>query len=432
MKTLIRNVRVVDETTDKIASVLIENGRIAAILPPDAPIPMPLAGMRVIEPKAGTVLMPAFVELHAHFRDPGFPDKETVESGSLAAVAGGYGTLVCMANTKPVMDSPTAAAALKARSDALGLIDLYPALALTKGMAGTDTSGLDALAAAPTGTAERGAVRVLSEDGKDVPTDAVFIDAFKKAAKLAIPVSCHCDFGGPEAEAAKAAGKGREIVSRIEEDYATERAIKLAAGTGCKLHIAHCSTVKSLDLVRQAKAKGANITCEVSPHHLACTEADAERLGNEGPGRVNPPLRAEEDRQAVVRAILDGTADAIATDHAPHTVADKAGGSPGFVGLETAFAVCRTWLVESGRLDLMRLSHLMSAAPARILGLTDRGRIALGLNADLVLVDPEAQVTVNPATFKSRGKNSPFTGKTLSGKILATIVRGRIVYESGE
>ena len=434
MKTLIRNVRVVDATTDRTASVLIENGRIAALLPPDAPMPTgpAAAGIRVIEPAAGTVLMPAFVELHAHFRDPGFPDKETVESGSLAAVAGGYGTVVCMANTKPVMDDPAAAAALKARSDALGLIDLYPALALTRGMAGADTSGLDALAAAPDESAARRAVRVLSEDGKDVADDAVFLEALRKAARLRIPVSCHCDFGGPEAEKARAAGAGRPEISRIEEDQATARVIESGARAGCRLHIAHCSTAKALDLVRAAKARGVDVTCEVSPHHMALTEADAERLGNEGPGRVNPPLRAEEDRQAVVRAILDGTADAIATDHAPHTEADKAAGAPGFVGLETAFAVCRTWLVGPDRLDLRKLSSLMSAFPARLLGLNDRGRIAAGLRADLILVDPDAGATVDPSAFKSRGKNSPFAGRKLTGRVLATMVGGRLVYDNGE
>ncbi len=431
MRTLIRNVRVVDEATDRIASVLIEDGRIAAVLPPGAPLPASSAALRTLDPGTGTVLMPAFVELHAHFRDPGYPNKETLESGSLAAAAGGYGTVVCMANTKPAMDDPAAAAALKARSDALGLIDLYPAMSLTRGMAGSDTSGLDALAAAPEGGAARRAVRILSEDGKDVADDAVFLEALRKAARTGVPVSCHCDFGGPEAEKARAAGAGRPVVSRIEEDYATARAIALGTQAGCRLHIAHCSTEKAIGLVRDAKARGLAVTCEVSPHHLALTEADAERLGAEGPGRVNPPLRTEEDRQAVVGAIFDGTADAIATDHAPHTAADKAGGSPGFVGLETAFAVCRTWLVEPGRLDLMRLSSLMSASSARILGLTDRGRIAVGLRADLVLVDPEAKAAVDPTAFKSKGKNSPFAGMQLRGRVLATLVSGRIVYDSG-
>jgi len=170
----------------------------------------------------------------------------------------------------------------------------------------------------------------------------------------------------------------------------------------------------------------------VTPHHFACTEADAARLGLEGPGRVNPPLRAEEDRQAVIRAVEDGTADAIATDHAPHSAADKAGGSPGFVGLETAFAVCRTVLAGEAGIDYKDLSRLLSAEPARLLGLSDRGRIAPGLRADLVLAAPDAEWTVDARTFKSRGKNTPHAGWKLRGKILATFRGGRTVYENGE
>lgn len=430
MRTLFRNVRVVDAETDRFADVFIDGERIAAVLLPGTA--KPDNADRVFAPARGSVLMPAFVELHAHFRDPGYPEKETLESASLAAVAGGYGTVVCMANTKPAMDDPAAAAALKARSDALALIDLYPALCLTRGMAGTDTSGLDALAAAE--GRQRAAVRLLSEDGKDVADDAVFRDAFAKAAGLGIPVSCHCDFGGAEAEAARAAGEGRAVVSRIEEDYATERAIALAEGTGAALHIAHCSTAASLEAVRKAKARGARVTCEVTPHHLACTEADAERLGLEGPGRVNPPLRTEEDRLAVIAAILDGTAEAIATDHAPHSEADKAAGSPGFTGLETAFAVCRTVLAgeEKDKIDLRRLSDLMSATPARILGIEDRGLVAAGMRADLVLVAPDEEWTPEAGRLRSRGKNTPFAGRALRGRVRLTLNGGRTVYDSGE
>lgn len=407
MRILFRNVRVVDAETDRTADVFVDGERIAAVM---LPLTARTEGADlVVVPPAGTVLMPAFVELHAHFRDPGFPEKETLESASLAAAAGGYGTVVCMANTKPVMDSPAAAAALKARSDALGLVDLYPALSLTVGMAGTDTGGLDALAAAA--PEERAAVRLLSEDGKDVADDAVLREAFAKAARLGLPVSCHCDLDG--------------------EDRATERALALGAETGARTHVAHCSTEASLEAVRRAKVRGERVTCEVSPHHLALTEADAAALGAESGGRVNPPLRTEADRLAAVAAVRDGTADAIATDHAPHSAADKAAGAPGFTGLETAFGVCRTVLCGPGGIDLKKLSELLSSAPARILGLPDRGLVAPGLRSDLVLVAPDEEWTVDASRFRSRGKNTPYQGRALRGRVRLTLRGGRIVYDSG-
>jgi dihydroorotase len=407
VRILFRNVRVVDAETDRTADVFVDGERIAAVM---LPLTARTEGADlVVVPPAGTVLMPAFVELHAHFRDPGFPEKETLESASLAAVAGGYGTVVCMANTKPVMDSPAEASALKARADALGLVDLYPALSLTLGMAGTDLGGLDALAAAA--PEERAAVRLLSEDGKDVADDAVLRAAFKKAAGLGLPVSCHCDLDG--------------------EDRATERALALGAATGASVHIAHCSTAASLEAVRRAKARGERVTCEVTPHHLALTEADAAALGAAGGGRVNPPLRTEADRLAAVAAVRDGTADAIATDHAPHTAADKSAGAPGFTGLETAFGVCRTVLCGPGGIDLKKLSELLSSAPARILELADRGLVAPGLRSDLVLVAPDEEWTVDASRFRSRGKNTPYQGRALRGRVRLTLRGGRIVYDSG-
>lgn len=219
---------------------------------------------------------------------------------------------------------------------------------------------------------------------------------------------------------------------------------------GAHVHIAHVSTKESVNMIREVKRQllGADassnysLTCEATPHHIALTEDDAHALGDESYGRVNPSLRNEEDRRAIIEAILDGTIDAIATDHAPHSETDKAGGAPGFTGLETAFAVCFTCLTGEGSalensntvdrkaIDLKRLSFLMSANPARILGLNDRGRIAVGLRADLVIVDTKAAWTVQPESFKSRGKNSPFKGRTLRGKILLTLHEGRIVYDT--
>jgi dihydroorotase len=428
-------------------AVLIEDGLITALMSRDeaARLNGPLRSAHVIDGdnyalKGGLpVLMPAFVDLHAHFRDPGFPEKETLESASLAAAAGGYGTVVCMANTNPVTDTPEAAALLQERARVLGLIDLYPVLALTRNMEGRELSAISALSRGTSspGSSSPGSPyipRLLSEDGKDLADEGLFLAALSEARRLGIPVSCHCDAGGAEAEAARRAGEPREVWSRIEENAATQRAIELGRKAGCHVHIAHVSTGEALDLIRRAKrtkmVTDTGLSCEVTPHHLALTGEEARLLGAESHGRVNPPLRSGEDRRALISGILDGTVDAIATDHAPHTSADKAGGAPGFTGLETAFAVCRTELVRAGGLSLSRLSSLMSANPAGILGFSDRGRIAPGCRADLVIVDPDASWIPAAESFKSRGKNSPWIGRKLSGKILLTMHWGRVVFEA--
>jgi dihydroorotase len=276
----------------------------------------------------------------------------------------------------------------------------------------------------------------------------------EEARRLGIPISCHCDAGGPEAEAARQAGTPRPVRTRIEENNATARAIALGREKGCHIHIAHVSTREAMEMVRQAKREsggsGFTLTCEVTPHHISCTEDDARGMGDESFGRVNPSLRAEDDRQALIAGILDGTADAIATDHAPHTQEDKAEGAPGFSGLETGFAACFSELVKKGGqapadsssgvqgrprcmgsglpISLKRLSALMSANPASILGLKNRGRMGTGRLADLVIVDTGAVWKVEPARFRSKGKNSPFAGRELHGRVLMTIHRGKIVF----
>jgi dihydroorotase len=443
-RILLKNFRIIDESADTIGSVLVEGGLISAVSPSGTGFAGLGAALCIdaegLLPGRRPVLTPAFTDLHAHFRDPGLDrgplPPETLESASMAAAAGGYGTLVCMANTKPPLDTLKAVAAVKSRADALGLIDLYPAMTLTAGMEGRSLSGITALSPDPPFP------RLLSEDGRDVACDSLFLAAFAEARRLGLAVSCHCDYGGPEAEAAKQAGLGRDVWSRIEENNATRRILDLGRRAGCRIHIAHVSTMEAADMIRRAKAalaegsgpengKGFALTCEVTPHHLALTGETARALGDESHGRVNPPLRTEADRQALIAAVLDGTIDAIATDHAPHTEADKAKGAPGFTGLETAFAVCRTELVREGRLNLSRLSALMSANPARILGLGEsRGRIAPGFRADLVILDAEAPRRADPGAFASRGKNSPFAGRELLGRVLMTIHGGRVVYES--
>jgi dihydroorotase len=457
----LNNFRIVDEASDFYGSVVVENGFIKEVLPcgnilPRGPAKPSTAnaGMTIEGGgKSGLVLMPAFVDLHAHFREPGFGEvspKETLESACLAAATGGYGTVVAMANTRPPVDSVDRATFLKKRADVLGLIDLCPVLSLTKGMDGKELSEITKL---PEVTKRfdreaEGFIRMLSEDGRDPVDDSLFLAAFLEARRAGLPVSCHCDLGG--------------------EYAAVRRALGLAARAGAKIHIAHVSTKAALDLIRGVKAGGPIqlkegvaasgtfstgsaedagpaenesfvLSCEITPHHLALDEKDALALGAATFGKVAPPLGSGADRLALFEALGDGTADAIATDHAPHTQADKAAGAPGFSGLETAFAVCYSILVAPevsvgpvgpGKLSLQRLSALMSASPARILGFGDnRGKIAPGYRADLVIVDTEASWTIIPENFKSRGKNSPFRQRELKGKVLVTIHRGRVVFD---
>jgi dihydroorotase len=271
---------------------------------------------------------------------------------------------------------------------------------------------------------------MLSEDGKDVADDELFLAAMGEAKRLGVPVSCHCDLGG--------------------EVNAVRRAIELGKKAGCHIHIAHVSKKETVDIIREAKKSLAGdsgslpathyplstthffLTCEATPHHIGATENDARRMGGENFGRVNPSLRTDEDRLSLISALFDGTIDAVATDHAPHTEADKAAGAPGFSGLETAFAVCLSFLasppIPHFPSPFQQLSALLSANPARILGLRDRGKIAAGLRADLAIVDIQARQKVDTAKFKSRGKCTPFADRELQGKILMTLNAGKIVF----
>ena len=436
MSTLVlKNFRLVDETTDVCGSIIVEDGIIKEVYLENADdafdfiiaekeieraahrADIVLDG-NAADPNSNLVLMPAFVDLHAHFRDPGFPEKETLESACLAAVAGGFGTVVCMANTKPVTDTIAQAQSIKDRSDALGLIDLYPVLSLTKGMESKELSEITLLKENQnklSGDSDGlNPIRLLSEDGKDVTDDELFLAALKEARRTGIPVSCHCDLDGENNATRRAIELGKKASCNHQQD--------------CRLHIAHVSTKEAAAIIREAKKNNNRLSCEVTPHHIALTEKDAAALGVESFGKVNPPLRKEEDRRALIEAIVDGTVDAIATDHAPHTKADKEQGAPGFTGLETAFAVCYSALVMPGHISLSKLSCLMSAEPARILGLDrgkeGRGRIAPGMRADFAIADPGTAWTVDTALFKSRGKNSPFSGKKLHGKIALTIHNG--------
>ena len=417
MRILFKDFRIVDIDNDFCGSIVVENGFIKEVCNNDTDV----SGVSVVIDGRGfsssTVLMPAFIDLHAHFRESGFPEKETsfpketLESASLAAVAGGFVTAVCMANTSPVIDSLDKVLCVRNRSGNLGLIDLYPVLSLTKNMDGQELSDVKKLS--ENNSSGLKLPLMISEDGKDVADDNLFLEAMTEAKRLGIPVSCHCDFYGDESKSVR-------------------RVIELGKKAGCHIHIAHVSTKETVEIIREEKKQktadnGFFLSCEATLHHIGATEEDAQRMGDKSYGRVNPSLSSEENRQVVIAALKDGTIDAIATDHAPHSEKDKAAGSPGFVGLETAFAVCFSNL----SVNLNQLSALMSANPAWIIGLKDRGRIKEGLRADLVIADTKAEWPVLPEKFKSRGKCTPFANKVLKGKILMTINAGKIVFDGG-
>lgn len=419
------NARLVDCDTDTSGALLVRDGKIAAVYHDLHPAQVEHPEARVID-CGGATLMPAFVDMHAHFRDPGFTYKEDLESGSRAAAAGGFATVVLMPNTNPVISDRAASLAVRARASGAEFPDIFQSVSLTRGFGGTDTSALADLDPSET--------PIATEDGHEVASAAVMLDAMRICAKTGVLVCCHCEDPSlaeraRELRTAALADPGNsaalytkaERLLRLAEDTLTYRNLALAEEAGCRVHIDHLSTIGSLAAVRAAKQRRSGVSCEVTPHHLALTA--------ESPEIVNPPFRHEEDRMALIRGLADGTIDAIATDHAPHTAEDKQAGAPGFSGIQAAFPVCNTVLVKAGHLSLSALSRLMSANPARLLGL-DRGRLSEGLDADLVLLDPDKTVTIDPSSesWHSRGKNCPYAGKEYRGEILATFRRGQRIF----
>ncbi|GMO32353.1 MAG: dihydroorotase [Termitinemataceae bacterium] len=426
MKYIFNNFYIADAVHDFFGNVIVEDGIITDVeimhkggsLPPPRSRPTvlhfpPLLGAAPPNPQifdGGNcyTLSAGFIDMHSHFRDPGFTNKETLQTACAAAAKGGYTTVVCMANTNPVTDTLELAQSIKSRADLLGLIDLYPAVSLTKKMQGAE---LSEILTQPMQQNTKQTVRLLSEDGKDVANEKLFKDAFTHAAKLDLPVSCHCDLNG--------------------EDAATERAIETANGTGCHLHIAHVSTAIALNYIAKSQKKNSSITCEATPHHIALTIEDAKKLGSATFGKVAPPLQSESDRLAIIEGLKNGTINVLACDHAPHTSQDKLNGAPGFSGIETSFSVCYTVLVKENNFSLQKLFSLLSASPAHLLGFSDRGLIQKGMRADITIIDTNTESTLTASdvqNFYSLGVNSPYIGKTLCAKVLLTLCAGQITY----
>ena len=374
----------------------------------------------------GLWVLPGFVDLHVHLREPGFEYKETIATGTAAAVAGGFTTLCCMPNTKPVNDDIAVTGWIIERTKATASAHVYPIGAITLGSAGRELADFRALKQA-------GCV-ALSDDGRPVMGEEIMRRAMQSAAELDLPIIDHCEDTmasgcgcmneGPVSRAMGWRGMPGDAEYRM-----IARDIRLARETGARLHIAHLSTADGVEMVRKAKMDGVRITAEVSPHHFTLTDDAVSRYGANA--KMNPPLRSERDRAAVIEGLVDGTIDAIATDHAPHAEYEKQWGldqAPfGVVGLETALGLT-LGLVQQGRLTLQRAMTCLTSAPAAVLGLP-RGTLEPGAAADVTLIDPDAFWTVDPERFRSKSRNTPFSGRVLKGQVVRTLVAGRTVYQ---
>ena len=374
----------------------------------------------------GLTIFPGLIDMHVHLREPGFEKKENIESGSRAAVKGGFTQVCCMPNTKPVTDNKVVVSYIKNRAREVGLCKVNPIGAITEGQEGKNLAAIGAMKAA-------GAVAV-SEDGKSVVATNLMANAMMYAADFGLKCLCHCEDsalvdGGVVNEGYYSTLTGLKGSIRAAEDIIIAREICLAESLSLPVHICHVSTYSGVQLIREAKARGVQVTAETCPHYFTLTDAAIADFDTNT--KVNPPIRAEKDRLAIIEGLKDGTLDCIVTDHAPHHEDDKnveyALAAFGISGLETSFALSYTQLVKGGVLTLSELADKMSANPAAILNLQG-GRLEVGAPADLTIVDLNKAWTIDPKDFVSKGKNTPFAGREVYGRVKYTVVDGDIKY----
>jgi dihydroorotase len=421
---LLKNARVVDPSAgiDGAYDVLVEEGRIARVATRIAPSDGTTLDL------AGLCLCPGFIDMHVHLREPGQEWKETIATGTRAAAAGGFTGVACMPNTQPPIDSRSVVEFVLAQARQYGVVPVYPIGCVSKGQEGVELAEMGDMAVA--------GARGFSDDGKPVASAGLMRRALEYAKIFDLPVIDHCE--EPTLVAGGVAHEG-EIATRlglagwpgVAEDVMVSRDLLLAEYTGGAVHIAHMSTGRSAELVRRAKEARIRVTCEVTPHHFALT--DEAVAGYDTEAKMNPPLRPEADRQALLAAIADGTVDAIASDHAPHNADEKCvefSQAPfGIVGLETSVSICLDRLVHGGVIGLSRLVELLACGPAACLRIK-KGSLRVGDDADITVVDLLRRVVVTPAAFESKSVNTPFGGWTLRGGPVMTIVGGRIIHDA--
>lgn len=420
---VIRNGRIIDPASgrDETGDLLVADGKIVSSLNQEA-----LASAEVID-ASGLVVSPGFVDIHVHFREPGQTQKEDIGSGSRAAAAGGFTSVVCMPNTSPVADNSGTIRRIIDAADRNGVVNIYPTGCLTMGMAGGQL--------APMGSLKGAGVVAVTDDGKCVQSTELMRRAVEYAQMFDLLVMDHCqDMSMTERgvmnEGYWSLKLGLPGWPAAAEDIIIGRNVVLSEHTGAHIHMQHVSTATGVDIIRRARKRGAKVSGEAMPHHMFFTDADC--AGYDTDFKMNPPLRTEADREAVIQGVLDGSLEIIATDHAPHTPDEKDcefDQAPfGVIGLETALAACLEVLVHSGRCDLPFLLERLTVNPARVVGLP-KGSLAEGADADIVIFDPNEAWTVDPAKFQSKSRNCPWKGRTLRGRIKRTIVDGRVVWD---
>jgi dihydroorotase len=412
---LLKNGTIIDPLTasGRRADVVIENGRIKHIRRG-----ISKRDFRNVIDLTGKYVMPGFIDMHVHLREPGFPAKETIESGCRAAVHGGVTTMFCMPNTSPPCDSPRQADVIRQNALACHYPNLYVMPTLTRGRAGKEMTDFSAF--------KRKQNPAFSDDGNCVEDDLLMAQICERAAKDKFVISQHCETAAFSREASVSLGE-------LSEERMVARDTLFAMKYGAKIHFQHLSTRTSLELVRLFKTRYDGISCEVTPHHLCLTLPPPAR--RDGEYRVNPPLRQSRDRAALIEGIRDGTVDIIATDHAPHTAADKKGGyeraAMGFSGLETAFPVLYTTLCRQKGFGLDVLARLYAYNAAKRFSLKRKGRIQVGMDADVAVVDTHVKGRLMPSWLLSRGKNSPFLNRSWWGRVTHTVIAGQVMMADG-